>query len=127
MLSFKEVDMNSDEFSLSSGVESILQDQEPCDLVLPLRIGNHIGIFPSAPLATQPTFMSNLQEAGHGVVTLLGARSIVPNDSYDYLQVNDFSHIFYKPCMIISSSYDCKHALWAKDRKFKTQSSDCAF
>src|ERR1044072_4596347 len=68
LLSCKAKDSNSNDLSLSRGVEIILQDQEPCDVTSSWRSNKHIGLIPSAPLYTQPTFLSKHQEIEHEAV-----------------------------------------------------------
>ena len=88
-----EVHINSNDISLSSGVETILQDQA-CDFTSPLRIENHVSLIPSAPLATQPTFLSNPQELEQEVV---------------HVNLNHMDNCFSigdKACMMSMSSHD---------------------
>jgi hypothetical protein len=137
--------LNSNDLSLSRGVEIILQDQEPCDVTPSLRSNKHIGLIPSAPLATQPAFLSKHQDMEQEAVyehlpnmddclnigdkfCITGALShvIFPMLIHSFSHVDfpmtnlpslpKYSHAFHG----ISMSSDYKHNFYAKVHECKT-------
>lgn len=146
---------DSNNFSLSSGVEHILQDQDPCDFTSPLRTRKQIGLIPSAPLVVKPTILSNPQETEQGVVTLFDSSVVVvPNDLHENLihmknssdlhvnvhtLTNSFSHddLHNKDVLNMHKSspdFDCnstwnnsKQAECAMGRELETNGSNCDF
>lgn len=93
LYSCKEVDLNSNDLSLSRGAEIILQGQESCDLTSTLRIEHRVGLIPSAPLATKPAFMTNPQEGEQEVVYV------------NLTHMDDCFSIGDKTCMLSASSH----------------------